>query len=222
MVGATVKHHLTPKDNQPDHYLSADFYVDNLITGSDNMEEALQLYSKAKKLYLRDWNSNSPELKRKIAGQDCMKETITKVLGLQCDTITDQLMVDTKRFDKSMTTTTKRQILTTITSLFDPLGCLTPTTVKMRLFLQNLRIQEKRRDDQLKNEDIKTWLKMIAEMKESSTISVPRHTGGENRQLLCFCDASEKAYTTVIYLKTLCEEKADVNQLFSKWRTAPK
>ena len=53
------------------------------------MEEALQLYLKVKKLfldilmYLRDWNSNSPKLYRKITGQDRMKETITKVLGLQ-------------------------------------------------------------------------------------------------------------------------------------------
>ena len=108
------------------------------------MEEALQLYSKAKMLFLdismnlRDWNSNSPELNRKIAGQNCMKETITKVLGLQWDTVTDQLMADTKKFDNSITATTQRQVLTTISLLFDPLGYLTPTTVKMGLFLQNL------------------------------------------------------------------------------------
>ena len=89
MLGATIKHHLTPKDNQADHHLSEDIYVDNLITGADNMEEAGQLYSKAKMLFLdislnlRDWNSNSPELNKKIATQDSMKETIAKALGLQ-------------------------------------------------------------------------------------------------------------------------------------------
>ena len=89
LLGVTIKHHLTPKDNQPDHHLIDDFYVDNLIIGADNMEEALQLYSKAKKLFLhismnlRDWNSNSHELNRKISVQGFMKETITKVLGLQ-------------------------------------------------------------------------------------------------------------------------------------------
>ena len=83
-------------------------------------------------------------------------------------------MVDTKKFDNSMTVTTKRQVLTTIASFFDPLGYLTPTTVKMRLFLQNLWIQKKGWDDQLENEDIETSQKIIAEMKELSTISVPR------------------------------------------------
>ena len=58
-----------------------------------------------------------------------------------------------------MIATTKIPVLTAIASLFDPLGYLTPTTVKMRLFLQNLWIQEKGWDDQLENGDIETWQK---------------------------------------------------------------
>ena len=48
LLGATIKHHLTPKYNQPDRHLNDDFYVNNLIiTGADNMEEALELYSRS-------------------------------------------------------------------------------------------------------------------------------------------------------------------------------
>ena len=121
-----------------------------------------------------------------------------------------------------MIATTKIPVLTAIASLFHPLGYLTPTTVKMRLFLQNLWIQEKGWDDQLENEDIETWQKTITEMRELSTISVPRHIGDETPQLLCFCDVSEKAYLTAIYLKTLYDGKYDVSPLFSKPRIAPK
>ena len=32
-----IKYHLTAKDNQPNHHLSEDFYVDNLVTGADNI-----------------------------------------------------------------------------------------------------------------------------------------------------------------------------------------
>ena len=55
-----------------------------------------------------------------------------------------------------------------------------------RPFFKNLWIQEKGWDDQLKDEDIETWQKIKAEMKELSTISVPRHTRSENPQLLFF------------------------------------
>ena len=53
-------------------------------------------------------------------------------------------------------------------------------------------------------------------MKELPTISLPRHIGGENPQLFCFREASEKANATAIYLKTSCEGKADVKLPFKK------
>ena len=64
--------------------------------------------------------------------------------------------------------------------------------------------------------------KIISEIKELFTIFVPRHIGGENPQLLYFCDASQKTYATAIYVKTLYEGKADVTPLFSKSKIAPK
>ena len=90
-----------------------------------------------------NWSSNSPKLYKKFAEQDYMKETITKVLRLQWNTVTDQLMIDTKKFDNSMTARTKKQVVITIASLFDTLGYLMLTTMKLRLFLQNLWIHEK-------------------------------------------------------------------------------
>ena len=59
-------------------------------------------------------------------------------------------------------------------------GYLTPATVKMILFLQNLWIQEKGWDDHLKDESIEKWQKIIAQMKELSTIFEPRHIKCEN------------------------------------------
>ena len=60
---------------------------------------------------LEDWNSNSLELNRKNSwsrSHERSHEIITKVLGLQWDTIMDKLLVDTKKFDNSMTTATKK------------------------------------------------------------------------------------------------------------------
>ena len=47
-------------------------YVDDFITGTDNVASAFQIYSRAKQIMseggmnLRKWNSNSPELLQQI------------------------------------------------------------------------------------------------------------------------------------------------------------
>ena len=48
-------------------------------------------------------------------------------------------------------------------------------------------------------------------------VTIPRFIGSANCQFLCFCEASAKAYTSVIYLSS----SAGVNLLFSKARIAP-
>ena len=70
--------------------------------------------------------------------------------------------------------------------------------------------------------EIEAWQSIIEEAKELSTITVPRYLGFKGAKLICFCDASEKAYATAIYLKTTDEERSDVNLVFARARAAPK
>ena len=74
---------------------------------------------------------------------DQMKGSKVKVLGLHWNTMSDKMAIPSEKFDKLMIATTKRHILASIASLFDPLGYLSPTTMKMRLFLQKLWNKEK-------------------------------------------------------------------------------
>jgi len=60
-------------------------------------------------------------------------------------------------------------------------------------------------------------MKLQKEIECISMVTIPRFIGNSNCQLLCFCDASTKAYASVIYLSS----DADVNFLFSKERLAP-
>ena len=61
------------------------------------------------------------------------------------------------------------------------------------------------------------WMKLQKDMECISMVTIPRFIGNSNCQLLCFCDASTKAYASVIYLSS----DAGVNLLFSKARVAP-
>ncbi|XP_057311105.1 uncharacterized protein LOC130648966 [Hydractinia symbiolongicarpus] len=163
LLGATIKHHLeetsdaevTEEEVSEVSNISKDMYVDNLMTGTNSNEDAINLYENSKESFkaigmnIRDWKSNSTTVNNAFPENDRLEGTMIKVLGLQWNTENDQLMITTEKFKNLSPATTKRQVLTTIASLFDPLGYLSPSTIKMRLFLQKLWDQDKNWDDEL-------------------------------------------------------------------------
>ena len=180
-------------------------YLDNLITAINNGEEALQLHKEAKKIFqdasmnLRDWISNSKFVNENTIPDDLMKERVTKVLGP---------IWNTKKLENIEQTKTKREVLATLASIFDPLGMITPVALKMKLFLQESWEKEKEWDERLSSEKITIWRGIMTDLSGIS--------------FLCFYDSSSKAYATAIYLRTIKNDKITVNLVFSKARNAPK
>ena len=80
LLSATVEHHLDETIATTAKQIKDDIYVDNLITGTNNDEKALQLYKEAKKIFhdasmnLRDWISNSKFVNENTSPDDLMKE----------------------------------------------------------------------------------------------------------------------------------------------------
>ena len=146
--------------------------------------------------------------------QDRVKETITKVLGILWNTVADQLAV---KGSKPTECSSKIEVLKSIATVFDPLGFFTPATLQGKLFLQELWASEKEWDEKLEEEMLHKWMKLQKENECISMVTLPRFIGNSNCQLLCFCDASAKAYASVVYLSS----DAGVNLLFSKARVAP-
>jgi len=170
---------------------------------------------------LRDWLSNSDAVNNKIKAEDRLNESFVKVLGLRWNTLKDNLYVSMKKFDEFGEATTKRQILAMMASIFDPLGLLTPSTLKMKIFIQELWEKGKDWDETLLKCETLQWKKIISNLDELCTTSIPRFIGNGKSQLLCFCDASSKAYATVIYLRTMEAGQIQTNLIFSKARNAP-
>ncbi|KMQ82302.1 integrase core domain protein, partial [Lasius niger] len=70
--------------------------------------------------------------------------------------------------------------------------------------------------------DFRTW---YGELKYLSELKIPRQVGlGDKKRwsIHVFCDASQKAYATVIYLRSQKEDKVLVQLLGAKCRIAPK
>ena len=144
LLGATIKHHLEKENSPTAKNIKNDFYVDNLITGADNEKDTVRLYRDAKRLFedvsmnLREWLTNSPKINNQIKPKDQIEERVTKVLGLVWNTNADELSISTKKLEIQQPATTKREVLTTLAPIYNPLGMLTPFTINMKIFIQIL------------------------------------------------------------------------------------
>lgn len=102
---------------------------------------------------------------------------------------------------------TKHEILHESAQIYDPLGLLTPVTVRAKILLQSLWEQKVDWDEPLNQELTDTWLSISADLQEATTIVHPRpyyllHCQPTTvTQLHTFTDASFSAYGAVVYLR---------------------
>ncbi|UYV61582.1 hypothetical protein LAZ67_1005402 [Cordylochernes scorpioides] len=128
-----------------------DFYVDDLLTGAQTIAETKELIDQLKDLmkkggfHLRKWNSNCHEIvshveeineERKI---NLEKGAISKILGIVWDHVQDTFRVNITLPEEVVT---KRDLLSNIARIFDPIGFLSPTTVAMANLQRQTAVKE--------------------------------------------------------------------------------
>ncbi|GFV40660.1 integrase catalytic domain-containing protein [Trichonephila clavipes] len=152
----------------------------------------------------------------------------TKVLGLSWNTNEDYLTTDTKSLLEfvSLDKNTKRFILQAVGKIFEPLGLISPFTVRMKCLLQDLWKEEIQWDDPLPTHMEKEWKKWCEDLPHLRNLKVPRLVLDSTLlehdvELHSFCDASKKAYGAAIYLRTKSRNGISVKLVTSKSRVAP-
>ena len=214
LLGATITYHLQQSDNPFAGHLRRDIYVDNMITGVNTLKEAKTLYTEAKSLFLtasmnmREWASNSKEFMEFLPEQDKAGKLEHKVLGINWNLISDELSVPSPSDSTFEQASNKRGVLKVIASIFDPLGYFSPTILEAKLFMKELLVKECEWDTKLDNKQLKEWNRISENLKAIPSHHLSRYIGINSETncevikytLLCFCDASAKAYATVIYL----------------------
>ncbi|CAG2192995.1 unnamed protein product [Mytilus edulis] len=230
LLAATLDYHPDTYKNATAANIRENIYVDNVITGVDSTENAVTLYKEAKQIFsdasmnLREWASNSQKFLKCIPKEDQANREKLKVLGLTWTIKDDTLTVNSARND-NMFPVTKREVLQRVASVFDPLGFFTPVTLRTKLFLQMLWNKKMEWDEQLTEEDIQQWKEISFDLDEIQEYHIPRAIGLPGTvtfRLLCFCDASTKAYASAVYLHQLREDNlCKIDLLFSKTRLVP-
>ena len=124
----------------------SNLYVDNIVSGCQSEEDAILYYNTARSIMkdaqfnVRSWASNSHKLINQVAHDKVNgNNNPINVLGLQWDIQTDTLSLMSKSPIPTVTNlVTKREVLRKSSKVFDPLGLLSPVTIKAKIFMQIL------------------------------------------------------------------------------------
>lgn len=213
MLSATLTYHLMQSNTSVSQDLLRNLYVDNVVSGCQTETESLDYFMSSRSILgsatfnLRSWASNCAQLR--IAAEDhkvAEKDNPVKVLGLWWDTQSDLIYPSPKPDVSSpIAASTKREILKWASTIFDPLGFITPVTISTKIFLRNLWQQEIGWDTKLNDELHTTWSKISFDVTQATTISFPRQCTplpptSDITTLHIFADASPQAYGAVVYM----------------------
>ncbi|XP_059223865.1 uncharacterized protein LOC131997242 [Stomoxys calcitrans] len=227
------------EDAEVKRIIEEDFYMDDLLTGADSIEECLQLQQKISRqlerygFHLRKWCSNSEQVIKSSKADkefdiiDIDENTNVKTLGLQWKPNEDYFRFKISEYSSEVTT--KRLALSYLAKIFDPHGLLTPVIITAKIFIQSLWLLNISWDDTLTEELEKTWKQFVTKISSLQDVHIPRwlNTSSTNKiQILGFADASEKSYAAVVYVKTgkgvaLLAAKSKENPIKNK-KTLPK
>lgn len=213
--------------------LQHDFYVDDLLSGADTIEDAIELQKQITNILLkggfpiRKWSSNhnmvTDHIEENAKDLQSNSDPSIRALGILWSPKLD--IISIKVSLPATTVNSKRTLLSEISKLFDPLGWIAPAIIKMKILLQSLWLTGLSWDDPLPPSIATEWNQFRIQLPFIEKVHINRWihtTKNTNFQLQGFCDASEKAYAAVIYVRVQDSKNNWSNHLLTaKTRVAP-
>lgn len=218
--------------------IDKNIYVDDVVTGSDSVEELIAIRKdltsvlSSARFELRKFSSNNSAI---LEGMSNISDDLQvlnfkeyenhKALGILWNPSTDfiQFLVDKSKFIEIKPT--KRNILSVIASIFDPLGLISPIIIKAKILIQSLW-EENLDWDTVIPENLRLfWLEVRDNFDELNSLRIPRHVVIANpitNEFHGFCDASKGAYGACIYIRSIDRlNNIQTNLLIAKSKVAP-
>ncbi|XP_063399006.1 uncharacterized protein LOC134683625 [Mytilus trossulus] len=231
-------------DQDVKDFVNRNFYVDDGLLSCQNVETAVDLVKRTQSalssggnLRLHKIASNSKHLLSQFPVDDLAKNLkdlkfendclpLQRSLGMAWDINNDcftfQVAHDIKPFSK-------RGVLSTINSLFDPIGFTAPVSVRGKLLLRDMMtsLGHTEWDDPLPDTYLHPWKQWINTLPDLEQCCIPRmysdisYAEASNREVHIFCDASKEAIGAVAYLRLIDSHHVTVSFLLGKAKVAP-
>ena len=237
LLNATVKHHLKSfPTSEVVAELQDNLYVDDWLSGADSAEEAFSKFNEAcsvlskASLSLSKWNSNCKSLTDKFSENlEPSMHAETKVLGLQWCLTEDSFSFGCLDLRNHEVASTKRAVLSVISKVFDPLGLVSPVTMRAKILFQDIWRLGLSWDEALPADLLIQFQKWIQDIKILNSWQVHRCYFPDlswkklsEIELHTFGDASEKGYGACVYLRVPGTDGSyRVSLVLSRGRVAP-
>nr|XP_049463411.1 uncharacterized protein LOC120956042 [Anopheles coluzzii] len=200
-------------------------YVDDMLFSVETEQEAISLAEQVRYIHsrggfeIRNWISNSSRVMERVQtiteteksfnmGNEFSAE---KVLGMWWDTLTDTFSFRlSKKYDQGILSggqlPTKRVVLRTLMSIYDPMGLVGQFLMFLKMLLQEIWRSGYDWDREIDGhiaEKWFTWLKVLAKIPQ---VTIPRcyrrvTSTSAKIELHIFCDASEHGMAAVAYFR---------------------
>ena len=230
------------KKHESEYPLAADvcsrfIYMDDAMRSLDSVELVKELREQLTKLLasagfvIRKWCSNSAEVMSEIPEGDKasgiqLDESelpSIKALGVRWNAESDTFGY--YRSDAQLEIATKRNLLSVIARLFDPLQLLAPFIIKAKFLLQQAWMAGLEWDEEFPaamGNQAKEWVRELTLVEE---FEVPRclHKGSpQETSLHTFADASKLAYAAAVYIRHVyLDGSVSIRIVVAKARVAP-
>ena len=189
-------------------------YMDDLVDADDEEERIMKTKKEIDEVLgdfgfsIKEWYSNNSRIG---------KISQNKVLGLNWEADCDSLSIVKKSVGES--NFTKRSILSSIASVWDPLGICSAVLMKGRLIFQSVVRMKTDWDKEIINEDLKQkWTNWKCQIEECSDIVIERNLVSEKSMerggLIGFSDGSSTGFGCVVYLRWTNKDETEVESKF--------
>ena len=162
----------------------ADFYVDDFISGTETEEKGIELYNKIKERFKQcnfnivKWTTNDNALRKRINSKESNLGNkfveSGKILGVLWKKTIFVLIVKELLENVKNVNPTKRNVLKTIASIYDPVGYIQPLVIKLKIWFQQICSLHIDWDNYIGYELEQKWIVIVREVENFNEIAIQR------------------------------------------------
>ena len=214
LLGATLDFHLSKSKDILARTLVRGAYVDNFIIPVNDRTEVAGIVQRSREIFweagfnARQFASDLRDEIQRLPAELQEKKTTISLLGINWNTVSDTWVLS---FPKMKEPATKRNLLSTLASMFDPNGFVAPAILPAKLLQATIWTTKLGWDDPIP-EELRREYENIKQTWNDAEIHIPRkifcRKSGDTTHLHGFADASTQAIGYAIYARDPATNKS--------------